>query len=46
MRFDVLTIFPAMLEAALGDSIIGRAREAGLPIQRRRRYAYDSAADL
>ncbi len=30
MRFDVLTIFPAMLEAALGDSIIGRAREAGL----------------
>ena len=30
MRFDVLTIFPAMLEAALGDSIIERAREAGL----------------
>lgn len=30
MRFDVLTLFPAMLEAVLGDSIIGRARAAGL----------------
>ncbi len=30
MRFDVLTIFPAMFEAVLGDSIIGRARDAGL----------------
>lgn len=27
MRFDVLTLFPSMFEAVLGDSIIGRARE-------------------
>lgn len=30
MRFDVLTLFPDMLEAVLGNSIIGRARDAGL----------------
>ncbi len=30
MRIDVLTLFPAMFEAVLGDSIIGRARKAGL----------------
>lgn len=30
MRFDVLTLFPSMLEAVLGDSIIGRARNAGI----------------
>ena len=30
MRFDVLTLFPAMFDAVLGDSIIGRAREGGL----------------
>ncbi len=30
MRFDVLTLFPEMFEAVLGDSIIGRAREKGL----------------
>ena len=30
MRFDVLTLFPDMLEAVLGDSIIGRARENGI----------------
>ena len=30
MRFDVLTLFPAMFEAVLGDSIIGRAREKGI----------------
>ena len=30
MRFDVLTLFPEMFEAVLGDSIIGRARENGL----------------
>ncbi len=29
MRFDVLTLFPDMFEAVLGDSIIGRARENG-----------------
>ena len=30
MRFDVLTLFPDVLEAVLGSSIIGRARDAGL----------------
>lgn len=30
MRFDVLTLFPNMFDAVLGDSIIGRARENGL----------------
>lgn len=30
IRFDVLTLFPQMFEAVLGDSITGRAREAGL----------------
>lgn len=30
MRFDVLTLFPEMLEAVLGASIIGRARDKGL----------------
>ncbi len=30
IRFDVLTLFPSMFEAVLGDSIIGRAREKGI----------------
>lgn len=30
MRFDVLTLFPDMLESVLGSSVIGRARAAGL----------------
>lgn len=30
MRFDVLTLHPAMCEAPLGESILGRARAAGL----------------
>lgn len=30
MRFDVLTLFPDMFRAVLGDSIIGRADKAGL----------------
>ncbi len=30
IRFDVLTLFPQMFEATLGDSIIGRAREKGI----------------
>ncbi len=30
MKIDVLTLFPAMLEAVLGDSVIGRAVEKGL----------------
>ncbi|MBR6694452.1 MAG: tRNA (guanosine(37)-N1)-methyltransferase TrmD [Clostridia bacterium] len=29
MRIDILTLFPDMCEAVLGDSIIGRARVAG-----------------
>lgn len=30
MKFNVLTLFPDMFEAVLGDSIIGRARKNGL----------------
>ncbi len=30
MKFDVLTLFPDMFEAVLGDSIIARARKAGI----------------
>lgn len=30
IRFDVLTLFPSMFEAVLGDSVIGRAREKGI----------------
>lgn len=30
MKIDILTLFPAMLEEVLSESIIGRAREAGL----------------
>ncbi len=30
MKIDVLTLFPAMFEAVLGDSVIGRAAEKGL----------------
>jgi tRNA (guanine37-N1)-methyltransferase len=30
MRFDVLTLFPAMLTAPLAESILGRAQAAGL----------------
>ena len=30
MRFDVLTLFPEMFRAVLGNSIIGRAEKAGL----------------
>lgn len=30
MRFDVLTLFPNMFDAVLGDSIIGRAQKAGI----------------
>ncbi len=30
MRFDVLTLFPEMFSAVMGDSIIGRARERGI----------------
>ncbi len=30
MKFDVLTLFPDMFEAVLGDSIIARARKAGV----------------
>ncbi len=30
VRFDVLTLFPDMLEAVLGGSVTGRARESGI----------------
>ncbi len=30
MRFDILTLFPEMIESVLGDSIIGRARAKGI----------------
>ncbi|MCL2839019.1 MAG: tRNA (guanosine(37)-N1)-methyltransferase TrmD [Oscillospiraceae bacterium] len=30
MRFDILTLFPEMLAATLDDSIIGRAKSAGI----------------
>ncbi len=30
MRFDILTLFPGMVDAILSESIIGRARQAGL----------------
>lgn len=30
MRIDIMTLFPAMIESVLGESIIGRARRAGL----------------
>ena len=30
LKLDLVTIFPAMLEAPLADGIVGRAREAGL----------------
>ena len=29
MRFDIMTLFPEMVEGVLSESIIGRAREAG-----------------
>ncbi|MBO7304429.1 MAG: tRNA (guanosine(37)-N1)-methyltransferase TrmD [Clostridia bacterium] len=30
MRFDVMTLFPGLVEGVLGESIIGRARKAGI----------------
>ena len=30
MRCDILTLFPDMVEAVVGASILGRARENGL----------------
>lgn len=30
MRIDIMTLFPAMCEAVLGESIVGRARKVGL----------------
>jgi tRNA (guanine37-N1)-methyltransferase len=30
MRIDIVTLFPGMFSAALGESIVGRARERGL----------------
>ena len=36
IKFDVLTLFPEMFEAVLGESITGRARAAGLRSEERR----------
>ena len=30
MRFDILTLFPEMIDAVMQTSIIGRAQQAGL----------------
>ena len=30
MRFDIMTLFPALVETVLSESIIGRARKAGI----------------
>ena len=30
MRFDIMTLFPALVDGVLSESIIGRARQAGL----------------
>ena len=30
MRFDIMTLFPDLVEAVLSESIIGRARTAGI----------------
>ena len=30
MRFDIMTLFPEVIEAVLGSSIIGRARQGGI----------------
>ncbi len=30
MRIDIMTLFPALIESVLGESIIGRARKAGI----------------
>lgn len=30
MKFDILTLFPGMFDAVLGESIIGRARDKGI----------------
>ncbi|MBR5026577.1 MAG: hypothetical protein IKX48_16060, partial [Victivallales bacterium] len=30
MRFDIVSLFPEICEASLGESIIGRANRAGL----------------
>ena len=30
MQFDVITIFPRLIEAGLAEGVVGRARERGL----------------
>ena len=30
MRFDIVTIFPRMVEAGLAEGVVGRARERGV----------------
>ena len=29
MRFDIMTLFPALVDGVLGESIIGRAQKSG-----------------
>lgn len=44
MRIDIITLFPEMCEAVLGESIIGRARKKGiveLACHQLRDYAFD-----
>ncbi|MCQ2463518.1 MAG: tRNA (guanosine(37)-N1)-methyltransferase TrmD [Clostridia bacterium] len=44
MRIDIMTLFPEMCEAVLGESIIGRARQAGY-VDIRTRQIRDYSAD-
>ena len=30
MRFDIMTLFPELIETVLSESIIGRAQKAGI----------------
>ena len=32
MRFDIMTLFPDLVEHVLGESIIGRAQDAGYTV--------------
>ena len=44
MRIDIITLFPEMCEAVLGESIIGRARKAGavdIRCRQLRDFAFD-----
>ena len=48
MRFDIVSLFPEICEASLGESIIGRANRAGLVEIRSvdlRSYAHDKRGE-